>query len=431
MADIVTDTLVDAFMQSASQEQMRDRIGLGTDVLEPQFAARSPDSGLVFTGSSAGVVSVIPDLKGSDWTLEYDVVVGSAYGASQSGFGLLGEGSGNDNSVRPHIAAAGTVAVYIRAVTTSAYISSGEQLELNTAYKVAYTFIDSTRVLAMYINGVSVYSAALSGSGLSEYNAIPTLDYLRVGGYGSQPFPGTMLGSRLWNVALTDAEVLTLHRFGWAALPSRIHAAGAGVAQTSGAFTVGKRYRITTFVAGDSFTNIGAGSNATGVEFTATGTTATTYTNGSTVTGIGVAGSWDFNDGAGYQQRDLSGGKRPMTLSTTGVQRLVPGETLVVIHDFSFSGTTSLQMTGQAVLPDLDWRLNFLTIETDTDVNITAGNVSSGTQLVTSEAVTADTPKELTIVAGSRIPTTANVWFTSSATATAKVVAHYSKIQTQ
>jgi len=206
--------------------------------LASQLAARSPDSGIVFTGSSAGVVGVISDLKGSDWTLEYDVVVGSAYGASGSGFGILGEDSGNNNSVRPYISAAGTLAVYIRAVTTSAYIPSGEKLELNTAYKVAYTFIDSTKVLSMYVNGVSVYSAALSGTGLSEYNAITTLDYLRVGGFATQPFPGTMLGSRLWNKALTADEVLALHRFGWAALPQYVHADGGQTIYTSD-FSVG------------------------------------------------------------------------------------------------------------------------------------------------------------------------------------------------
>lgn len=52
---------------------------------------------------------------------------------------------------------------------------------------------------------------------------------------------------------------------------------------TSGTLVVGKRYVITTFVAGDNFTNVGAASNATGVIFKATGTTPTTWTNGSTV----------------------------------------------------------------------------------------------------------------------------------------------------
>ena len=54
-------------------------------------------------------------------------------------------------------------------------------------------------------------------------------------------------------------------------------------AATSGALIVGQSYVITTFVAGDDFTNVGAASNASGVVFTATGTTPTTWTNASTV----------------------------------------------------------------------------------------------------------------------------------------------------
>lgn len=50
---------------------------------------------------------------------------------------------------------------------------------------------------------------------------------------------------------------------------------------TSGLLVTGKRYFIKTFVAGDSFTNVGAASNASGIMFTATGTTPTTWTNAS------------------------------------------------------------------------------------------------------------------------------------------------------
>ena len=53
---------------------------------------------------------------------------------------------------------------------------------------------------------------------------------------------------------------------------------------TSGALVSGVEYVITSFSAGDDFTNVGAGSNATGVVFTATGTTPTTWSNGSTIT---------------------------------------------------------------------------------------------------------------------------------------------------
>lgn len=55
----------------------------------------------------------------------------------------------------------------------------------------------------------------------------------------------------------------------------------SGIDQTSGVLISGKRYKIVTFVSGDSFTNVGAGSNASGVVFTASGTTPTTWTHAS------------------------------------------------------------------------------------------------------------------------------------------------------
>jgi len=52
---------------------------------------------------------------------------------------------------------------------------------------------------------------------------------------------------------------------------------------TSGSLVIARQYKIVTFVAGDDFSNVGAASNASGVTFTATGTTPTTWTNGSTL----------------------------------------------------------------------------------------------------------------------------------------------------
>ena len=52
---------------------------------------------------------------------------------------------------------------------------------------------------------------------------------------------------------------------------------------TSGSLTTAKRYQIETYVAGDDFANLGAAENATGSIFTSSGTTATNWTNGSTL----------------------------------------------------------------------------------------------------------------------------------------------------
>jgi hypothetical protein len=56
--------------------------------------------------------------------------------------------------------------------------------------------------------------------------------------------------------------------------------------QTSGVLVPGRLYQITTFAAGDNFTNVGSPSNTTGAVSQATGATPTTWTNGSTLTAI-------------------------------------------------------------------------------------------------------------------------------------------------
>ena len=60
-------------------------------------------------------------------------------------------------------------------------------------------------------------------------------------------------------------------------------------AQTSGTLTIGEKYILTTYVAGDNFSNMGTavemtGNGATGDIFYALATTPTDWTNGSTVT---------------------------------------------------------------------------------------------------------------------------------------------------
>ena len=60
-------------------------------------------------------------------------------------------------------------------------------------------------------------------------------------------------------------------------------------AKTSGTLTVGEIYVLDNFIAGDDFSNIGA-TNEDGNEFTATGTTPTTWTNSSVVRHIAKVG---------------------------------------------------------------------------------------------------------------------------------------------
>lgn len=97
-----------------------------------------------------------------------------------------------------------------------------------------------------------------------------------------------------------------------------------GSSLTSGSLSSGKRYLIVSYVSGDSFTNVGAGSNATGTVFTASGTTPTTWTNGSSL--IEITADLAFDVSASYLQTALNAtlaianaGNVTVTLSSTGV----------------------------------------------------------------------------------------------------------------
>jgi len=61
---------------------------------------------------------------------------------------------------------------------------------------------------------------------------------------------------------------------------------GGGPSATSGLLVIGKEYGLTNWITDDDFTNVGAASNTDGVEFVATGTTPTKWTNLSVINEI-------------------------------------------------------------------------------------------------------------------------------------------------
>lgn len=104
--------------------------------------------------------------------------------------------------------------------------------------------------------------------------------------------PKFMLGDdyriNLWAPATFDGWTTATGRAG-ISIPEPGGAVTAGTwffryvdSQTSGSLFSGSRYKIVTYAAGDDFTNVG-GVNQTGSVFGATGTTPTTWTNGSVV----------------------------------------------------------------------------------------------------------------------------------------------------
>jgi hypothetical protein len=136
------------------------------------------------------------------------------------------------------------------------------------------------------------------------------------------------------------------------------------------------------------------------------------------ISAVGLCGRWIFDgSGAGFQERDRSGGRRPLLLTTTGVQRLKSGDRIQVTATVAHTGAGNLQITGQAVLPDLGWRLVAVTAKASANVTIQAGNASGGAQIVGSTALTANTLTPLTLASGASKPSTVNAWSNASAAA--------------
>lgn len=118
----------------------------------------------------------------------------------------------------------------------------------------------------------------------------------------------------------------------------------SGIALTSGTIMSGKRYQIITFIAGDDFTNVGAASNASGVIFTATGTTPTTWTHSSVLNEI--TGNLAYNAAASDVQTALNA--TGWITSAGGVAVTIPpGTTLFFLVTFNTDGART-QMTGYA-----------------------------------------------------------------------------------
>lgn len=116
------------------------------------------------------------------------------------------------------------------------------------------------------------------------------------------------------SAAFSSALLFDANKKGWFAasdvtngeliLTKRIPLAGVGgVTQTSGLLVVGKKYIIIHLITGDSFTNVGAGSNEDGVVFTASGTTPTTWTNGSTLQLLADSGDYIIHNGTDWVKR--------------------------------------------------------------------------------------------------------------------------------
>lgn len=182
-----------------------------------------------------------------------------------------------------------TPRVYISLSGTGLRITLGDNIShsiqnivTETIYHVVLTWLDpdgdGDGSYTVYVNGVLADSGSYTG--LTSIPANPTLASI-----GSSSWAHcSIFKHRGFNRVLASDEVA--HYSSGIPVPFADIGASA-TAQTSGVLIVGKRYRIQTYVAGDDFTNLGASSNASGVEFVASATTPTVWSNASTLLRIG------------------------------------------------------------------------------------------------------------------------------------------------
>jgi hypothetical protein len=168
---------------------------------------------------------------------------------------------------------------------------------------------------------------------------------------------------------------------------------GSQTALTSGTLEIGKNYIIDTFETGDDFTNVGAASNEDGVEFTATDTAPTTWTNGSSLRNTGATAAYlpENIQPVPGQWLDASSNKLHALMPAAGCTLMRPENEFEIRWTNTWSGTSEMQYIGgtnQAVLPEGNIRIEYITITcTATGVSITIGDGLDADRFVTSTAL--------------------------------------------
>ena len=262
--------------------------------------------------------------------------------------------------------------------------------------------------LKIYINGTDTAYTETAAGAAPAWGQTVVSDFALVGAQSANNvFTGRIYRSVVFNRALSASDVTELITVG----VNPADQWGTQTGQTSGTLVASKRYRITTYVSADSFTNVGAASNATGVEFVATGTTPTTWTNGSTLNRIGGLVDLDFTVGTGYQAQDRSTNALHGTLFN-GVEFTQPKRVAVLYATTNTNGNQ--QMLGTLAIPT-NAIIEDIIVNSTGSATVSVGNVSAGTQIVNGASVVSGRQK-LTIA--TPFSTTGNLWVNSNSTAT-------------
>jgi len=286
----------------------------------------------------------------------------------------------------------------------------------STAY-VLGTITNQTHHITVVLNGITatayVDGVALTPVTIAQFDLNNT-GALRIGNDSSSDFYGGKVSLvRIYNKALTATEIASIYNNGRPDLYSLVYSQrnANNTSLTSGTLTIGKRYRLKDFIAGDDFTNVGAASNADGVEFIATGTTPTTWTNSSQVIPIGCvaeylpqnAGSLGWIESSGNQLSGVTSGS-PVCLTKEARPPQYRDIRLAI------AANTDTTLTG--IVPKGYKIVSIRAKGSDSLADIKIGSASAGEQIVAATTTSSTTPKLLTLAA------TANDAYSESADVT-------------
>jgi len=310
-----------------------------------------------------------------------------------------------------YINSIGGLVFYLYGATVSDF-RYGTIAGFQTSYSGQVVDIVVTRTgatLKVYVNGTdTAYTETTGGTPPAWSDTITSTNLFLGQSTGtSNIFSGRIYRSVVFNRALSASDVTEL-------ITTGVNPAdqwGTQTGQTSGTLVASKRYRITTYVSADSFTNVGAASNATGVEFVATGTTPTTWTNASTLNRIGGLVDLDFTVGAGYQATDRSTNALHGTLFA-GVEFTQPKRVAVVYG--TTSTATSQLMLGSFSIPT-NAIIEDIIVNSSGTATVSIGPVGGGSTVIVNAASVVAGRQKLTIA--TPFSTSGNLYVTSSTTA--------------
>ena len=285
-----------------------------------------------------------------------------------------------------------------------------------TAVPFHLTF-DGTNAPTLYIEGqVQACTESTSGgaSAPAWTQAISDayLVWFRTG--VNDYFRGRIVPGELGNAHMSAAEILTHARTGrrpswWVA------GTGSMTQQTSGTLNAGWKYRIVTYNAGDSFTNVGAASNASGVEFIAQGTTPTTWTNASALIPLGPLFQENIDPNNAHRDTKANG---LHAVCSPGVFYIGAKIDSVGGAKVSHPGAGNLQFCGGPFFDATKgWVIEALIVRSSAAVTWSLGNASGGAQYVSGYALSIGDNLIPAASFVSRNISGANLWSNSSGAA--------------